>query len=101
MQHVEAVVRTLVWEKARQAVKYVSPKEIVRATRRLQRGRVPCGNIDIVLTIGRPNYKDRQFIKKCQKVGEPFPVKKIQLRYPPASWSGKAVRRNGKRKRAG
>jgi hypothetical protein len=33
-------------------------------------------------TIGIPNYL-REFIRKCKKAGEPFPVKKIQLKFLP------------------
>ena len=36
-------------------------------------------NIEIILTIGKPNYLEREFIKKCVKAKEPFPVKKIQF----------------------
>lgn len=35
----------------------------------------------IVLTFGKPNYLGRKFIKACQKAGEPFPVKKVQLKF--------------------
>jgi hypothetical protein len=28
-----------------------------------------------------PYCREKEFIKKCKKVGEPFPVKKIQLKY--------------------
>jgi hypothetical protein len=34
-----------------------------------------------VFTIGKPNYEEREFIKKCKKAGEPFPVKKIQVKF--------------------
>jgi len=37
----------------------------------------------MVLTIGRPNYAEREFIKLCKKAGEPFPVKKMQLKFYP------------------
>lgn len=37
--------------------------------------------IGFVITFGKPGYKEREFIKKCKKVGEPFPVKKLQLTY--------------------
>lgn len=61
----------------RRAVKYVSPKEIIRGTRGkfFRKG----DNIEIILTIGKPNYLEREFIKDCIKAKEPFPVKKIQL----------------------
>jgi hypothetical protein len=35
----------------------------------------------IILKIGRPNFLEREFIRACQKASEPFPVKKIQLKF--------------------
>lgn len=35
----------------------------------------------IILKIGRPNFKEREFIRLCQRAGEPFPVKKIQIKF--------------------
>lgn len=62
------------------ATKYLSDKQIVRAARRTYGGKIVKGNTEIVLTIGRPNYAEREFIKKCKKAGEPFPVKKVQIK---------------------
>ena len=62
------------------ATKYVSPKLRVKITRRFK----PAINkTDYTLTVGRPNYAEKIFIKKCQKAGEPFPVKKVQLKFYP------------------
>ena len=36
------------------------------------------------LTVGRPNYAERKFIKQCIAAGETFPLKKVQLRHQPA-----------------
>lgn len=36
---------------------------------------------DFVVKVGAPNYAERQFIKKCKAAGEPFPIKKIQLKF--------------------
>jgi hypothetical protein len=33
----------------------------------------------IVLTIGKPNFKVREFVKRCKAAGQRFPVRKIQL----------------------
>lgn len=64
--------------------KYYSDKDIARATRRMYQGKIGSGKrIEIEFTIGRPNFEEREFIKKCKKSGEPFPVKKIQIKYPP------------------
>jgi hypothetical protein len=72
----------LIEQRARLAIKYLSPKLIVRACRKRYRGKILKGSIEIILTIGKPNYKEREFIKKCKKVGEPFPIERVQLKYP-------------------
>jgi hypothetical protein len=66
----------------RQATVYISPDLVVRATRRHkpQSGRCAGIHTELVVTLGKPNYLERLFIKACKQSGEPFPVKKIQLR---------------------
>jgi hypothetical protein len=69
---------------AHAAIKYLSPKHVIKATRICYRGRIDKRrNIDIRFTDGRPNYHAREFIKRCKKAGEQFPVKKIQLTFFP------------------
>ena len=70
---------------ARVATKYVSPCNIIRATRRAYKGKFKKGNVEIILTMGKPNFAERRFIAKCKKAREPFPVKKIQLKFLPGS----------------
>lgn len=83
-QAIEALLRT----DSKQAVKYVSPALVVKATRVTYRahGRRPRKgerSSEVVLTFGKPGYREREFIKACKKAGEPFPVKRVQLRaYP-------------------
>lgn len=36
------------------------------------------------LTVGRPNWTEKQFIKQCIKAGEKFPVRKVQLKFKAA-----------------
>lgn len=36
--------------------------------------------VQVVLTLGQPNYSERKFIKTAQKAGESFPIKKIQVK---------------------
>lgn len=82
--HIETVIATLLTSDAHRAVKYITAKHIVRATRRLYRGRIDKrGKIEMVLTIGAPNYIERKFIADCKKAGESFPVRKVQLKFPP------------------
>jgi hypothetical protein len=65
------------------ATKYISTSETAKATRRTYKykGKSKQTPIEILFTIGNPNYKEREFIKKAKKAGEPFPIKKIQLHF--------------------
>ena len=64
------------------ATKYYSKTEVVRATRRTYNGKIwKIGNVEILLTIGKPNFRERKFIKLCEKTSEPFPIKKVQFEY--------------------
>ena len=77
------IVTMLLEMGAAQAGKYVSPTETIQATRIRYGGKVRARSpIEIRITAGRPNYLARRFIRACRKSGEPFPVRKIQLRYP-------------------
>jgi hypothetical protein len=72
---------------AYKATKYYGDKLTVKATRKLFKynGRKVDKRqtiTEILFTIGRPNYEEREFIKKCFEAGEPLPVKKIQLKFP-------------------
>lgn len=64
----------------RSASKYVTPLLVVTATRRGKPHRRDT-RLEMVLTIGRPNFRGRAFVKACRKAGEPFPVRKVQLRW--------------------
>lgn len=63
------------------ATKYFSDKMVVSATRQRFGGKVLHGkNAVIIFKVGKPNFKEREFIKLCKKAGEPFPIKKIQIK---------------------
>lgn len=83
--YVSQVVQTLLDGEYHRAVKYVSEKFVVAATRRIFHGRIDRRSkaVEVVLKIGRPNYAQRKFIAACRKAGEPFPVKKIQVQALP------------------
>lgn len=79
--HFDKVITSLLMENAVKATEYVRPNLICRATRRLVGKRlVHNRNIEITLTVGKPNYAERDFVKKCIKAKEPFPVKKLQIK---------------------
>ena len=83
---VSGVVITLLESGARRATKYLDPKTVVSACLPCYGGKVRdrrATRTTIVMKIGAPNYEERRFIKSCQKAGEPFPVRKVQLKFPP------------------
>lgn len=68
----------------RTATKFLAPDLTVRVSRvhkPLKRHRVH----HYVVTVGKPNYHARAFITAAQKAGEPFPIRKIQLRHFPGT----------------
>lgn len=75
-------IGTLLGEGAKTSTVYVSDKIVVRVCRRTyrrkHRGVKP---IELSVTIGRPNFRARQFIKMAKRAGEPFPIKKAQLTF--------------------
>ena len=78
-----AVVQTLVGsDAARSVTKYISPKLVVRATWRHKPSRKHTRE-EMVLTYGAPNYLETAFVKMAVKAGEPFPIKKVQLKLWP------------------
>lgn len=78
------LIKVLLQTGAHRAVKYLAPDLVVQATRTMWEGKFrPRDALDVRVTAGRPNYLARRFVRACRKTGEPFPVKKIQLRFPP------------------
>ncbi len=69
---------------AYKATKYLGEKLTVKATRKRFKGKIDKRSriAEILFTVGAPNYEERKFIKQAKKAGEPFPVKKIQVKYP-------------------
>ena len=79
--HFDKVILALLLNNAVKATEYVNPTLICRATRKRSGKKIDHRhNIEIILTVGKPNYVERDFIRKCKKAGEPFPLKKIQLK---------------------
>lgn len=63
----------------RQAIAYVAPNFVVKATRQRKPTRRTRSET-FLLTVGAPAYLEKRFIKACLKAGEPFPVKTVQLK---------------------
>ncbi len=81
-EYAERLIDLLSATGAHVATKYVSEKQVVRATRIFYRGSRPDRHsFEIRLQASRPNFAERKFIKLCVEAGEPFPVKKTQLKY--------------------
>lgn len=65
------------------ATAYINPRLTMKATRR-GKARKGVRTVEMVFTVGAPNYEEREFIKKCRKAHEPFPIKKMQVKWPKA-----------------
>ena len=79
-KHIIQLYQKLEPGQVRQAVKYLSPKMVIRATRRTYKGKIlKNGNIEILFTIGRPNYRERKYIKLMKKLKARFPHPIIQV----------------------
>lgn len=64
------------------ATKFISPSLVIRLVRRTYDKKVnKHGNIEVSLTIGKPNYLEREFVADCKKAKVPFPVRNIQVKY--------------------
>lgn len=66
------------------ATKYLSPKQVVRATWQ-HKPKTRFTRQEMRVTYGAPNYLELAFIKKLVAAGEPFPVKKVQFKAWPKS----------------
>lgn len=78
------VVTALNHEAYRRATIVLNPELTVKATRR-HRQSLPNKFETFILTIGTPNFRERAFIRVCEKAGEPFPIKKMILQPWPKS----------------
>ena len=76
------LVMNLLDLEAHRVTAYLSPTRTVKACRKLFGGKINSrdSRADIQLTIGAPNYAERRFIKACLASGEPFPVKRLQVK---------------------
>lgn len=66
----------------RRATYYLSESMVVKMTHS-RKPRKRDKSETLITTIGKPNYRERQFIANCRKAKEPFPIKKIQIQYFP------------------
>ena len=81
-ERVEAIrelTKEIIVNGAYKATKYLSDKLTVKATRKRYKGKFLKKTIDITLTIGPPNYEEREKIKRAKKLGV---VLDIQTKVP-------------------
>jgi len=71
----------LLGSSAVKATKYISPEFTVKAKRKEFKDNTSSRRTEIHVTFGAPNYEEREVIKRCRKAGEPFPIKKVQLKF--------------------
>lgn len=64
----EQIIEPVLLGKSVRATYYDSPSMVIRATRRLFGKRISrYGNVEIMLTIGKPNYSERQLMNSWKK----------------------------------
>jgi hypothetical protein len=67
---------------AYKATKYLSPILTIKATRKRYKGKILKNHaIDIVFTVGKPNYEEREVIKRQKKMGIVFPINHISEKF--------------------
>lgn len=76
---------------AKKATKYISEKYVIKATRH---GKPDSRDVlaVVVVTAGRPNYDERQFIKAHKKAGRKFPIASLVTKFPPPKKRANRVR---------
>ena len=67
---------------ARSATVYLSEEQRVTATH-VHRPDKRSRSVTIAVTYGKLNWAGREFVKACKRAGEPFPVRKPQLKFWP------------------
>ena len=60
----------------KRATAYMSKDHTIKATARGYSHR----QCEAVVTIGKPNFMEREFIRDCVEAGVKFPLRKIQLK---------------------
>lgn len=78
----EAIGDVVTGPECRRATAYISPTLTMKATaQRRQDGRDKSATV--LVTVGRPNFVERRFIKVCKKAGMAFPLQQIQWKFWP------------------
>lgn len=76
VKDVAQVIDALLVSEKKRVTKFLAPNLTVKATRLRKPDRRDRAETYVV-SIGRPNYLERQFIKEAKAAGEPFPVRNL------------------------
>ena len=75
------MVEEIITGGAYKATRYLSDKLTVKATRKRYKGKFHSKVVDIALTIGPPNYEEREKINRAKKLKQ-GPIE-MTAKYPP------------------
>ena len=78
----EAVGDVLCSANTRRATAYLSPTLTIKATAQRRQDRRD-KTATALVTVGRPNFAERRFIRVCLKAGMAFPLRQIQWKHWP------------------
>jgi hypothetical protein len=75
------LVRIALEDGPKRATAYLTSRLVAKATVR-GNPRRNASSRSVLVTVGAPNVHEQKFIRQCLRAGEPFPVRKIQLKWP-------------------
>lgn len=78
----EAVGDVIMGSNVRRATAFISPTLTMKATAQRRSDRRH-QHATVLVTVGRPNFIERRFIRVCQKSGMAFPLRQIQWKHWP------------------
>lgn len=84
LTQIRKAIIPVLYDGVKRATVYDSPKLVIKATFQGKRRKYDL-NETILVTIGKPNYAERHFIKTARAAKEPFPIKKAQLKFAKAA----------------
>lgn len=78
---IEKAVDAVLFKDTKSATIYESPRYRVTATRRHKS--LHTRSVEVIVTLGQPNYRQREFLKQCKKAKVKFPITRPQLTFWP------------------
>lgn len=79
----EAVGDVVTGVKVRRATAYIGPSLTMKATAQRKQRKSGDRSVTVLVTVGRPNFAERRFIRVCQKAAMAFPLNQIQWKFWP------------------